>query len=261
MGFDITYKTVIEVNLWHHFFLDTAYDNLVLPPGVSAEGVIQRVLAYDLRDMIFIYPTEESKERLDNRGLIVKQTSTGCFLASKNPYLEPEAGFRISLAVSMVNPTFLNNTNLGVISLNRQLFHLSNYGEAADTRLLLTYGGNESLRAEHFVQRKGRVVRLRQLTPGAATTIEVFDALSSADSPVLTFNLQAIPNQEEYELDCQSLPEGLYSFTSSNNNIDTNLDANPIYLGLENRPEILGVIDLFVAGWEESIFDVRLAKN
>lgn len=260
MGFNITYKTIIEVNLWHHFWLDTASDNLVLPPGGSSDEIIKRILDYDLGKLLFIHPTEESEEHIAIRGMIFKQTSTGCFLAGKNAYSEPEGGFRISLAVSLVDPSWLEYANIGVSGLNRRLFHLSNFGETSTTRFLLTEGGNDSLRAEHFVQRKGRVARLRQLNPGTGTTITVFDALSNSTTPVLNHTFPEIPDQEEYELDCRSLPEGLYNFVSSNNNIDTAADANPIYLGLENRPDVVGVIDLFIAGWEETVFDVRLAK-
>ncbi len=261
MGFDITYKTVAEVNVWHHFWLDTASDDLALPPGpATPAGVVRRILDYDLRELLSIAPTEASADLLAQRGLIFKQTTTGFFLASKDAYTEPEAAFHLSLAVRLVDPSWLDYADLGMSSLNRQIFHLTNFGEAPAARFLLTDGGNESLRATHFVQRKGRIVRLRQLAPGTATTIEVFDALSSAVTPVLTFTLPAIPNQEEYELDCRSLSEGLYNFVSSNNNIDTTVDDNPIYLGLENHPDLVGVIDLFIAGWEESIYDIRIAK-
>ena len=264
MGFDITYRTVTELNCWHHFWLDTATDDLVLPLSGAAAGVVQRILGHDLREILFIRPTPDSQELLASRGLIFKQTTTGCFLANKNTYSEPDDGFRVSFALSLIDPNWLDYTDIEINNdldaLNRRIFHLSNFGEAPAANLLLTDGGNNSLRAEHFVQRKGRVVRLRQQTPGTATTIEVFDALSASATPVLTFDLPAIPDQEEYELDCRSLPEGLYNFVSSNNNIDTTVDDNPIYLGLENLPGVIGVVDLFIAGWEESTFDIRLAK-
>lgn len=261
MGFAITYKAVIELNLWHHFWLDTDADDFALPPGpATPDGVVRRILDYDLRELLRIRPTEESQQYLASRGLTFKQTTTGCFVVSKNSYTEPNTSFRISLVVDLVDPTWLDYANIGLTSLNRRIFHLSNFGETAVARFLLTSGGNDSLQSTHFVPRKGRVVRLQQLNPGTATTIEVFDALSSSATPVLSFSFPAIANQTEYELDCRSLSEGLYNFVSSNNNIDTTIDPSPQYLGLENQPAAIGVVDLFISGWEETIYDIRLAK-
>ena len=54
MGFAITYKTVLEVNLWQHFLLDTASDNFTLPPSpATPAGVVQRILQYGLTTASF----------------------------------------------------------------------------------------------------------------------------------------------------------------------------------------------------------------
>ncbi len=256
MGFAITYKTVLEVNLWQHFLLDTASDNFSLPPSpATPAGVVQRMLQYDLRNILSLQPTAFSADQLRQRGLIFKPTTTGFFVVSKDGYTESEDQYRLSIAASLVDPAWLDYTDIGVTSLEGQVFHLTNFGLTPATRTLLTANGNESLRAEHFVPWQGRVVRLPQQVPGTATTIEVFDALSASVTPVLTVTLPAITGQTEYELDCRALREGLYRFSGAN------ITTTTLYLGLENHPDLIGVIDLFVKDWEESVFDVRLAKN
>ncbi len=252
MGFVIQYQRVIRLNFWQYHWLLRGAETLVLPPSGSAAAVQDRIIRYDLRNILNIQLTPTSQEELSKRGLIFKASSTGALVASKAGYAEADPAFRLSFAVSLVDPSWQSYTLTGVNNIQENIFHLTNFGRVPAARTLLTDGGNDALRAVHHLARRGRVVRLPQQVFGTATTINVFDELSSAVTPVLTFTLPAVPDQEEYELDCRSLREGVYRFEGGNINTET------FYLGLENQPALVGVVDLFTSGWPDAEYDIRL---
>ncbi|WP_367388222.1 hypothetical protein [Lewinella sp. LCG006] len=262
MGFIIKYQRVIKLHFWQYHWLLKGADVLVLPPSGSTQAVQERIIAYDLRNVLKINLTSASQRELDKRGLVFKANTTGAIIVSKDGYTEVDASYRLSFAVSLIDPQWPSYTVTGVNDIQNQIFHLTNFGRVPAARTLLTDGGNNTLRSTHFVPKQGRVVRLPQLVAGTATTIDVFDALSNVVTPVLSFTFPAITGQTEYELDCRSLREGLYRFAGGN------ITPATQYLGLENEPALIGVVDLFTKDWdgagnpaqEGSEYDIRLAK-
>lgn len=261
MGFIIKYQRVIKLHFWQYHWLLKGADVLVLPPSGSTPAVQERIIAYDLRNVLKINLTPVSQKELDKRGLVFKANTTGAIIVSKDGYTEVDASFRLSFTVSLIAPEWASYTQTGVTDIQRQIFHLTNFGRVPAARTLLTNGGNDALRTSHFVPKQGRVVRLPQLVAGTATTIDVFDALSTAVTPVLSFTFPAIAGQTEYELDGRSLREGLYRFAGGN------ITPTTQYLGLENQPALIGVVDLFTKDWdgagnpaqEGAEYDIRLA--
>ncbi|WP_020535951.1 hypothetical protein [Lewinella cohaerens] len=261
MGFIIKYQRVIKLHFWQYHWLLKGADVLVLPPTGSTQAVQERIIAYDLRNVLKVSLTATSQKELEKRGLVFKANTTGAIIVSKDGYTEADDSFRLSFAVSLIDPEWPSYTLTGVTDIQHQVFHLTNFGRVPAARTLLTDGGNETLRTSHFIPKQGRVVRLPQLVAGTATTIDVFDALSTAVTPALSFTFPAIAGQEEYELDCRSLREGLYRFSGGN------IDPITQYLGLENQPALIGVVDLFTKDWEGagdpaqegSEYDIRLA--
>ena len=254
MGFTIEYQRVIRLYFWQYHWLLRDTEVLLLPPINSAAAVQDRVIDYNLRNILRVELTPTSQKELEKRGLIFKATTTGALVASKISYAESDPTYRLSFAVNLVDPNWQDYTLTGVDDIQSQIFHLTNFDRTPAARTLLTDGGNETLRLAHYLPRQGRIVRLTQSVPGTASTVEVYDDLSNAATPVLTFVMPAVPGQEEYELDCRSLREGKYRFEGAN------ITNATLYLGLENQPALLGVVDLFTAGWGNSEYDVRLAQ-
>lgn len=254
MAFHITYQPLCEVALWHHHWLDSGGNIFTLPPQPAMNAAVRnRLLEYDVRQWITIRPTDETQALLKQRGLLFKATATGAIIVSRTGYTAPSDDFRISLEVHLQAPQWLNYTDLGVVSIQGQLFYLSNAGAAATARLLLTAGDGGVVRSTHYIPRQGRWVRLPKIDPALPCQVQVFDELSTAVTPVWIFDIPA--SAAECELDCRSLAAGKYRFAG------TNIAPGTWYLGLEDKPALLGIIDLKIKDWEGSVFDIRLAKR
>lgn len=254
MGFALAYKTVLEVAVWHHFWVDPDGGTFTLPPNPGTPEALDRLFDYDLRRLLDIRPTQRSLEWFRRKGLIFKPTQTGCLLASRDGYTESDDAARLTLVISIRDPQLLRHTDLGIAKFEGRIFHLTNFDRPPADRTLLTDNGSGQLEATHFVPQRGRVLRIGQQTPGTATTVGIFDALSAATDPVLTVILPAVPDQPEYEIDARALPEGLYRIESPNTVTTT------LYLGIEDIPNAVGVIDLFIKDRDAEIYDIRIAK-
>ncbi len=254
MGFALADKTVLEVAVWHHFWLDPDGGTFALPPNPVTPDALDRLFDYDTRRLLDIRPTSLSLEWIRRKGLIFKHTQTGCLLASRDGFTESDSEARLTLSVSIREPVFLRHTDLGITKFEGRIFHLTNFDRLPAARTLLTDAGSGQLAATHFVSQRGRTLRLAQQTPGTATSVEIFDALSAAVNPVLTAHFPAVPGQQEYVVDARVLPEGLYRIESANTVTTT------LYLGIEDKPSAIGVIDLFIRDWDAAIYDIRIAK-
>ena len=256
MAFNIPYRIVVELGIWHHHWLDTGAQIFDLPPTPPMDSALrQRLLAYDLRRFIRLIPTSGSRRLLQQRGLHFKTTSQGCYIYARSNYAETLDDFRLGFEVRQSDYRLLDYSDIGVNTIQRQLFHLTNFGLVPVPRLLLTSGGNGAVNAGNFMAYSGSIVRIPKDDPSVATNIQIFDKLSGLLSPVLEFNLPANPDLPACELDCRSLMPGKYSFEG------TNIPTTILYLGLESPPGLLGVIDIIIKGWEGGIFDARIAKK
>ena len=276
MGFTIAYDKLMEVAIWHHRWLQTSaydpaaqtYDGAAFVPGdpfvlpmnapVPASATTH-LLTYDLRNLLTIRPSADTAKKLLQLGFTFKTTTTGFWVVKGDKRTLPnDPALRLTFTVSLLDPTLVDITAVNPAWPAGQFFHLTNAQATPAARFLLSRGTgpNEVLSPEHFYTRQGRIVRLPQLVPGTATTVEVYDDLANpADPPVLTQAFTAIVLQTEYELDVRSLAAGRYRLTSPNTSPVT------LYLGLEDHPGLLGVIDIFPQGWEGTLYDVRLADN
>ncbi len=276
MGFQIIYDKLFEVAFWHHgqlrtssydpalFDYDTVgYDPLTSPfiiplSTVVPDEVSQRLLNFDLRSLIAIKPNPHTADLLKRLGLVFKTTTLGFWVVySDLRNLPVDESLRFTFEVAVVAPEFIDQIEIQPDWPRGQIFHLSNAQQAPENRHLLSNNAavGEVLHSNHFFERQGRIVRLQQLAPGLANNLEVFDALANpADPAVLTVDFPAVVGQVEYELDLRPLREGRYRING------TNINEVTLYLGLENRPGILGVIDIFPNSWEGTIYDIRLAE-
>lgn len=254
MGFIIAYKTILEVAVWHHFYVDPKGGTFTLPPNPGTPEALDRLFDYEVRRLLDIRPTQRSLEWIRRKGLIFKPTQTGCLLASRDGFTESDEMARLTLMVSIRDQQLLWHTNLGIGKSEGRIFYLTNFDRPPATRTLLTDAESGQLEAMHFVPQRGRVFSLTQQTPGTATSVGIFEALSVATDPVLTVDFPAVSDQPDYEIDARALPEGLYRIESANTITTT------FYLGMEKVPDILGLIDLFIKDSDRAIYDIRMAK-
>ncbi len=276
MGFQITYDKLFEVAFWHHaqlrtssydpalFGYDTSgYDPLTSPFMIPLSTVVpdevgRRLLNFDLRNLLDIRPNPETVDLLKRLGLVFKTTTLGFWVVySDLRDLPVDDSLRFTFDVALVAPEFIDQIEVQPDWPKGQVFHLSNAQQPPENRYLLSDNAavGEVLHSDHFFERRGRVVRVPQLAPGSATTLEVFDALAAAAAPaVFTVDFPAVNGQTEYELDLRPLREGRYRING------TNINEVALYLGLENRPGVLGVLDIFPSAWEGTIYDIRLAE-
>lgn len=76
MGFALAYKTVLEVAVWHHFWVDPDGGTFTLPPNPGTPEALDRLFDYDIRRLLDIRLTRSSLEWIRRKGLIFKPTQT-----------------------------------------------------------------------------------------------------------------------------------------------------------------------------------------
>lgn len=259
MAFQISYKTVFELSIWHHHFLDPLTGPVFTPPPVVGASPEQTrlLLDYDVRNFLKVQPTEASVEVIKQRGLIYKNTNRGCLLAAKDAYTETDSGVKVSLVMNVTNPSFFNYTDFDFSAIGNGIFYLTNFGLSLPAPRTLLSGtvGNPYLRDLDRRTWNPRIVRIAQTTPGTDTTVAVIDLNTNPEVQVLALMVESAPDQPEYELDCRSLREGAYRLESPN------ITNTEFFLGLENQGGILGVVEIFLENLNDAQYDIRLAKK
>jgi len=276
MGFQITYEKLFEVAFWYHAQLRTSgydpamfdYDTSGYDPNTSPfviplstvvpDEVAQRLLKFDLRNLLCIEPNPPTADLLVQLGLTFKTTTLGFWVIQNNLRdLPSDDALRFTFNVSAIDASFIDQIEVLPDWPGPEVFHLTNAQRPPETRHLLSDNAaiGEVLHSNHFFSRQGRIVRLLQQAPGLATTLEIFDALAPVAAPaVISTDFPAIAEQIEYELDVRPLREGLYRISGAN------IDDVTLYLGLESQVGVLGVIDIFPNAWEGTVYDIRLAE-
>lgn len=254
MGFQIAYTKLLELRCWHPDFLGSVASMVPIAPA-DALTVNERkdYLRYDLREHLEIIPTEGGKELLKRLGLIWTRSTFGGWLLAKEAYVETDPTIRLQLGVYLRNPAFAAATDFDLTDQQGRLFHLSNANEAVATELDLTGG---DLRAIHFVDSQGFQVRLPQLVNGTDSEISLRDPLLSGNPVIRTYQATGGESTtDHYLLELHDLPAGLYRFTGSN------ITATNLLVGFARRPALLGVIDLRLADWAGSAFDLHFQSS
>lgn len=128
MAFTITYRTLFELNCWHHYYLDDETGNFL---GLPLEKRMKILDTYRVSDFVHMYPTSDTIPILKGHQIIFKNTPKGMVLATKtdpadvnkmiNPLL-PETILRFILTTN--DHSFFNYTNIR--HTNRSLFYFSN---------------------------------------------------------------------------------------------------------------------------------------
>lgn len=260
MAFSIAYNKVFDVSVWHDHFLAPGPADTFTPPPVAAD--LERLRPYETARFLTFQPSSEGLNVLSNKGLVFKENRYGCLVVKKTSFLETDMSVKMTLLAKLSDPNFLNYTALGFDNLNRRkgkIVYLHNKGLVPDGagRTNLSRSGDNFLTiANNLYDWQTRIVRLPQLVPGTNTTVQVFDATNVAPTLVMTIAANSGPGQTEYELDCRSLPAGLYRFEAPN------LATKTLYLGQEAESSaMLAVIDIFLVGVNNMMFDIRFNHN
>lgn len=257
MGFSIQYQKVFDLLVWHDHFLAPGPADTFTPPPVAAD--YQNLLPYTSARFLEFEPSRETELYRNNGGLLFKNNRYGCFLTKKTSFSETDPMAKITLLGRLRDPFFLEYTQLGLDNVHPRQGHvlyLHNKGlvPGGDGRINLSRSGGPFLTVNnHLFPWQTRIVRLPQLVAGTDTTVSIFDATSVAVTPLLQIALNSEPDQTDYELDCRALPSGLYRFDAPN------LAANTVlYIGQEgSSSDVLTIVDIYTAGVQETIFDIR----
>jgi hypothetical protein len=255
MAFSITYNKVFDLSIWHDYFLAPGPADTFTPPPVASD--LERLRPYESARFLSLNISVDTQETLENKGLIYKNDRYGCLVAKKAAFFETDVSAKVTLLAKLRDPDFLNYTAMGFNASNPRkgkIVYLHNRGLVpSGGRINLSRSGGHFLTVTNSLfDWQTRIVRLPQVVPGTNTTIQVFDATSFVATPVMTLAVTSGPGQTEYEVDCRSLPAGLYRFQAPN------LTTQILYLGQENESsDTFAVIDIFLAGTNNARFDIR----
>ena len=131
MGFTLTYKTLFEVKLLHHYFLNKAgdlFDNMT----AAEKSIVLK--GYDLRDFISIEPTADCARVLSRYHLIYKNTPSGLIVgtrANQNagkffPAFSVEDSLRFTFKVYFEDTFFSNYTALPLSKDRAAMYYFQN---------------------------------------------------------------------------------------------------------------------------------------
>jgi hypothetical protein len=254
VGFRIGYTQLLTLRCWHPDFLGAVAGAVpVAPADTLTVAEKQDYLRYDIRELIAIEPTGRGRAVLNRYGWRWAASTLGGWLLVPDTYVEPDPDVRLQLGVRLVDPRFATATDFGPPALEGQLFHLSNANATPAPAFELT-GGN--LRQVHWQPSQGFRVTLQQNTPATDSQVDLRDPLLSGNPILRSYQVAGgEAGTTTYQLDLSDLPAGSYRFTGSN--------ISPVTLSVGHavRPGLLGTIDLRLAGWAGSSFDLRFASS
>ena len=136
MGFTLSYKTLFEVRMLHHFFLDRASD---LFDNMDLAGKSRALKGYDVRDFISIEPTAACARILNKYHFIYKNTSLGLIVGTKanfnagkyfpTPALDDTLQFTFKISFSDI--FFSNYTALPLLQTKDEVYFFQNFTTAS----------------------------------------------------------------------------------------------------------------------------------
>ena len=254
MGFRIAYTKLLTLRCWHPNYLGSVASRVpVAPADTLSVAEKQDYLGYDVRRLLEIRPTPPGQAMLDRYGLLWVPTTLGGWLLGRDDFSSSDPTLSLQLGVFLQNPGFAAQTDFGDGAQVKRLFYLANANHPPAATHDLTAG---NLRGIHYVDSSAPVVRLPQLVPGTDSQVEVRDPLRF-NNPVLETVPVAggEPATDQYELDLRHRPAGLYRFTGAN------ISNQNLAVGFNPFPDLIGVIELHLAAWSGSSFDLHFKSS
>lgn len=254
MGFRIGYLKLLTLRCWHPDYLGSVAAQVPIAPADPLTVAEKNdYLAYDLRPLLDLRPTEGGAATLARYGLIWTPSNQGGWLLAKDTFTTVDPTLRLQLGVYLRDPGFAAATDFGIASKENQLFHLSNANLASVPELDLA-GGN--LRSVHYFDSSSGVVQLTQTNPGTDGQVLLRDPLLPGNPVLETFEVAGgEPTTDTYRIDLRGRPSGLYRFTG------TNITNQTVAVGFSSTPGLLGVVELQLADWAGSTFDLHFQSS
>ena len=136
MGFTLSYKTLFEVRLLHHFFLDRASD---LFDNMDLAGKSRALKGYDVREFINIEPTAACAKVLRKYHFIYKNTPLGLIVGTRAnftggkyfPTLGLDDTLQFTFKVSFGDIFFSNYTALPLLQTKDAVYFFQNISTAS----------------------------------------------------------------------------------------------------------------------------------
>lgn len=140
MGFSITYKTLFEVKILHDFLLNKGLTSFAGLPINEQDEILKR---YNIHDYIEIEPTAECRRIMANYKLKVRKTPFGFIVGVKIdervnngtttswPFIDFSTFLSLTFSVSIVDPNFINFTNINQSLSGDHIYYLSNIKTAS----------------------------------------------------------------------------------------------------------------------------------
>ncbi|PPK87928.1 hypothetical protein CLV84_0887 [Neolewinella xylanilytica] len=251
MAFRITYTKLLTLRCWHPDYLGSVAGQVpVADPGALSVAEQRDYLRYDLRPLLDLRPTEAGQATLDRYGLQWKRSTQGGWLLAQDSFSTTDPSVRLQLGVFLLDPGFAKKTNFGVATLERKLFYVTNANQPPVSGYVLT-GGNLP-----YLDSSPAVVRLAQTTPGTDSTVDLRDPFLFNNPILETFAVSGgEATTPEYQLDLRDRPAGRYRFTGAN------ITNQNLAVGFGSIPDLLGVIELQLAGWAGFALDFHFTSS
>jgi len=132
MAFEIRFKRLFTVNIWHHFYLNKGE---AVFSGIAEEEQAELLSVYDIQKDLEVRPTKQTQKVMAGMDILFRQNSTGFFGGMKvqpadsapfYPFKPVSAPFKLAFEVRVINPLFFGYTNLPLVRDRSSLFYFSN---------------------------------------------------------------------------------------------------------------------------------------
>lgn len=129
MSITATYKSLVRINLYHHFFLDdgqTAFDD-------TAQLKEEQLVKYDMREFIEVVPSLETQRMIANQRMVFRTDKAGCTLLTRVVETAPNSGIyepvvpllqneTLTFLLYITDPLFENYSTVGSVPAIPYLF-------------------------------------------------------------------------------------------------------------------------------------------
>jgi hypothetical protein len=194
MGFVITYKTLFEVRLLHHYHLDKAgedSDYVLFDLATDAEQE-EALRKYDVSSFLSIRPTEACSSLLRKHNCIFQQRESGFIIAVKVqhddglnayvPFVSLADDLAFTFRYNIVDPYFLNYSNIPLPRQKDTVFFFQNKSESS-ARVYPDLSRRAPVRDVNEIYNAGEILLTADLS-----TVMIADTITGpANAPVQNF--------------------------------------------------------------------------
>ena len=260
MGFEIKYRTLLELNIWNHFFLNKGNVHFFDTKPNSDEYILAeeergRLLSrYNAWQIIDIQATRSCRELLAKHQLLLKKTTRGLSVVvkeegdSNQPWIPFNEQLKLTFFLWLVDPKFFNYSQLLLPAAKKKLYYFNNLVEKPDFLISLSLKNPKKVDLTYVEENRSitTINPLHDFELAAQSSLTKIVEDRSGDSAVEIYR-EAFKNDEldtaRRQLDLRHIPSGWYSLITKQG---SNRTEKEIYLnneGLMEKP--FAVVELF----------------